>query len=471
MPHPHAASNRAVSYFHMIPRRYVAGMDSVIDNNQGPGYGARRLRLSTLINTRWLAVLGQASTVGFVFGYLKFPMPIMPCIALITASVVLNMVLTWRFPPNQRLEPPAVVAILMFDVLQLAGLLYFTGGLENPFSVLLVVPVVITAVSSPGYYTVWLGGLVVVTASTLVFHHHPLPWFAGVELQIPFIYLAGFWTAVVVSLAFSAFYISRVADEARKLTDALAAAELVLQREMHLSALDGLAAAAAHELGTPLATISLVAKEMDREVTGPAALREDITLLRTQADRCREILSRLSTLQTTGEKQMVRLPMTSMIEEVIAPHREFGVEIKAEKTYCIGAEPITRRNPGIIYGLGNIVENAVDFAHEKVSIAISWDDDQVAIEVVDDGPGFSVEHLERLGEPDIRNQPGANRQRKGSSGLGLGVFIAKTLLERTGATLQFSNQKGGKGGACVSVSWPRKSIDGDWTYTKHEREK
>lgn len=444
-------------------------MDSAIETNAGPGYGARRLRLSTLINTRWLAVLGQASTVGVVFGYLKFPMPILPCIALITASVVLNMVLTWRFPANQRLEPPAVVSILVFDVLQLAGLLYFTGGLENPFSVLLVVPVVIAAVSSPGLYTIALGGLVIVTASTLVFHHQPLPWFAGVELQIPFIYLAGFWTAVVVSLAFSAFYISRVADEARKLTDALAAAELVLQREMHLSALDGLAAAAAHELGTPLATISLVAKEMDREVTGPESLREDITLLRTQADRCREILGRLSTLQTTGEKQMVRLPMTSMIEEVIAPHREFGVEISAAKGYCIGGEPITRRNPGIIYGLGNIVENAVDFATQQVAIAINWDDEHVIIEVSDDGPGFSVEHLERMGEPDIRAYAGGERQRKGSTGLGLGVFIAKTLLERTGATLRFSNQMRGLGGACVTISWPRKSIDGDWTYTNSDK--
>lgn len=466
--HPRVAPNREIKLQKKRNAPILVTMEPFVESISEPGYGARRLRLSTLINTRWLAVLGQASAIGIVFGYLKFPVPIMPCILLITASVVLNMVLTWQYPANQRLEPPAVFAVLMFDVLQLTGLLYFTGGLENPFSILLVVPVVISAVSAPRGYTVALGGVVIAAASLLVFSHAPLPWYAGVALEVPFMYLAGFWTAVVVSLAFSAFYISRVADEARKLTDALAAAELVLQREMHLSALDGLAAAAAHELGTPLATISLVAKEMDREVKGPASLREDIVLLRTQADRCREILSRLSTLQTTSEKQMVRLPVTSMIEEVIAPHREFGVDITASKAYCIGPEPITRRNPGIIYGLGNIVENAVDFASTKASVIASWDEHQLIIEVTDDGPGFSVEHLERLGEPDVRNQPGAERQRKGSTGLGLGVFIAKTLLERTGATLRFANHTMGKGGARVSVSWQRKSIDGDWTYSQQE---
>ena len=426
----------------------------------------RRLRLTTVLNTRWLAVTGQALAVAFVAGYLQFPMPLVPVIMLIGASVILNLTLTWSFPVNQRLEPVQVFSILAFDVFQLAGLLYFTGGLENPFSVLLVVSVVIAAVSSPAFYTAVLALLVFTAATVLVFVHEPLPWYAGVELDIPFIYLAGIWAGVVVSLAFTAFYLSRVSEEARRLSDALAETELVLQREMHLSALDGLAAAAAHELGTPLSTISLVAKEMDRMVTEPGDLKDDIALLQQQARRCREILGRLTTLQSTDEKQMQRLPMLAMLEEVVDPHREFGISITVEPLKCIGPEPVGRRNPGIIYGLGNIVENAVDFAKSSVTVAVSWDDEQVMVEIADDGPGFSIEDLERLGEPDFNAQSLRRRKRHGNEGLGLGVFIAKTLLDRSGASMRFANNPGHHAGAWVAVVWPRKSVD---TYRAYDR--
>lgn len=443
-------------------------MDLSFPNGDDKRFEARRLRLSTIINTRWLAIAGQALTISFVFGYLRFDMAIVACSLLIAVSVVANMVLTWSYPPNHRLEPPAVFAILVFDVFQLAGLLYYTGGLENPFGVLLVVPVVIAAVSLPGIYTIALGLLVFVAASVLVFTHEPVPWFPGSELDVPFMYLMGFWAAVIVSLAFSTFYIARVATETRQLTDALAETELVLQREMHLSALDGLAAAAAHELGTPLATISLVAKEMERSVEGPPDLKEDITLLRTQAERCREILGRLSTLQTTSEMQMTRLPLLPMMEEVVAPHREFGVQIDVNQKDCKGPEPVGRRNPGIIYGLGNIVENAVDFATERVRIDVSWDDERVLVEIIDDGPGFAVEQIERLGEPDLAVLSDPARPRRGGNGLGLGVFIAKTLLERSGAKLRFANAKDRKGGAWVAIAWPRPSIDTYLPYDDQE---
>lgn len=422
------------------------------------GFGNRRLRLSTLTNTRWMAALGQLLAVLFVGLVLKFELPVVPCIVLIAVAVCLNMALTWFYPANQRLRPTGVFAILVFDVAQLAGLLALTGGLTNPFSFLLVVPVIISAATLPPRFTAVLGLIVIGVATVLMFFRLPLPWYPDVRLDIPLVYVFGLWVAVVSCLVFTAFYVYRVAEEARRLSDALAATELVLQREQHISALDGLAAAAAHELGTPLATISLVAKEMDRATADTQSIKEDITLLRTQADRCREILRRLSTLGTSDGDHIARMPLRGLVEEVIAPHREFGIGISAEVSEHIGPEPVGRRNPGVVYGLGNLVENAVDFAREAVTITMEWSLESVSIRITDDGPGFSPEVLEHLGEPDLPVSRIKDRPRNGGGGLGLGVFIAKTLLERSGATLHFSNVFSTTTGASVTVTWPRSSM-------------
>ncbi|RVA88371.1 sensor histidine kinase, partial [Mesorhizobium sp. M7A.F.Ca.CA.004.02.1.1] len=225
---------------------------------------SQRLRLNTLIRLRWLAIVGQSLTVLVVAYGLKFPLPVSLCFALIACSAWMNLFLAFRFPAAHRLTPLAAFGILIFDSLQLAGLLYMTGGLTNPFSLLMTVPVVISATSLPLRLTAILGGLVMSAATFLVFVHLPLPWHEDAPLAMPFLYVAGMWMAVLSSIAFTAIYAFRVAAEARLLANALAATELVLQREQHLSALDGLAAAAAHELGTPLATIALVAKEMEK---------------------------------------------------------------------------------------------------------------------------------------------------------------------------------------------------------------
>ncbi|TCD16736.1 ActS/PrrB/RegB family redox-sensitive histidine kinase [Oricola cellulosilytica] len=422
------------------------------------GFGNRRLRLSTLTNTRWMAALGQLLAVLFVGLVLKFELPVIPCVILIAVAVCLNMALTWFYPANQRLRPMGVFAILVFDVAQLAGLLALTGGLTNPFSFLLVVPVIISAATLPPRFTALLALVVIGVATLLMFFRLPLPWYPDTRLDIPLVYVFGLWVAVVSCLVFTAFYVYRVAEEARRLSDALAATELVLQREQHMSALDGLAAAAAHELGTPLATISLVAKEMERASADTEGLKEDIALLRTQADRCREILRRLSTLGTSDGDHISRVPLRALVEEVIAPHREFGIGIVAEVSDQSGPEPVAGRNPGIIYGLGNLVENAVDFAREAVEVNMEWSFDTVSIRITDDGPGFSLEVLEHLGEPDLPVSRVRDRPRRGGGGLGLGIFIAKTLLERSGATLHFSNAFSASGGASVLVTWPRSSM-------------
>lgn len=426
--------------------------------HRSAGYISRRPRLSTLTSIRWLATLGQLSAVLVVSQVLKFDMPEMPCLLLIGMAAVLNLVLTWSYPANQRLNPAGVFSVLVFDLAQLAGLLALTGGLTNPFCLLIVVPVIISAATLTPRYTAALGTLAILLATVLAFVHLRLPWHNGVYLDIPLIYVAGMWVAVVSSLVFSAFYVYRVAEEARRLSDALAATELVLQREQHFSALDGLAAAAAHELGTPLATISVVAREMDREIIDPDALKEDIALLRTQADRCRDILRRLSTLGGPGDDHMAHAPLRVLVEEVVAPHREFGIDISSTVDEIAGAEPVGLRNPGIVYGLGNLVENAVDFAREKVELHLAWTEDTVRIRIVDDGPGFPPELLEQLGEPDLPAVRSPERQRNAGGGLGLGIFIAKTLLERSGATVRFGNAYSAGMGASVLVEWPRASM-------------
>lgn len=408
------------------------------------------LRLNTLIRLRWLAVVGQSAAVLIVAYWLEFPMPVSLCFALIACSAWLNLFLAFRHHATYRLPPPAALGILTFDALQLAGLLFMTGGLTNPFSLLMTVPVVISATSLPLRLTALLGLLVVAMATLLAFFHLPLPWYAGITLAMPILYVAGMWMAVVSSIAFTAVYAYRVAEEARLLANALSATELVLQREQHLSAIDGLAAAAAHELGTPLATIALVAREMERALGNDPRFREDVTLLRSQSERCREILKRLTSLSAESEEHLARLPFTSMIEEVIAPHRDFGIRINLEPGERTGPEPVGRRNPGVLYGLGNLIENAVDFAHETVTLRWSWDEAAVNLQVLDDGPGFPSEIIDRIGEPYVSTRPA-----RAGGGLGLGLFIAKTLLERSGGRVFFGNAGQAGRGAAVKVTWPR----------------
>lgn len=269
----------------------------------------------------------------------------------------------------------------------------------------------------------------------------------------------GVWCSIASTMAFAAFYAYRVSMEASQLADALAATELVLQREKHLSQLDGLAAAAAHELGTPLATISVVAKEMERELKEDDRFREDVALLRSQSERCRDILRRLTTLSAEDEAHMRRLTLSSMMEEVIAPHREFGIKLELIEKSPRAGEPVLNRNAGIMYGLGNLIENAVDYARKTVTVTVEYDPALLIIIIEDDGNGYAPDILTRIGEPYV-----TTRQRDDTAGgLGLGLFIAKTLLERSGAAISFGNRDSETPGARIRVEWPRVLIDSNST--------
>lgn len=417
----------------------------------------QRLRLSTLTRLRWLAVIGQSVAILTIAHGYRFPLPEIHCFVLIACSAWLNIFLAVRYLPSHHLPPMGAMGVLSFDVLQLSGLLFMTGGLANPFSILICVPVIISSASLPIRYTLCLGALTVISLSLLAFFSLPLPWYPGSELKIPLLLIAGHWMAIVSTTAFAAFYAYRVSAEANELAEALTTADLVLQREQHLSALDGLAAAAAHELGTPLATISVVAKEMQRALSDDPKYGEDVNLLVSQSERCRDILRRLASLSTQDEEHMRLLPLRSLIEEVVAPYREFGIAIGVSRDADGSSEPIGARNAGILYGLGNILENAVDFAKTDVEIIFRYDDSHVEISICDDGPGFSPEALAHIGLPFMGSRD--RNARQGAGGLGLGLFIAKTLLERSGARLIFANAEIPGRGAKVIVRWPRDRMD------------
>ncbi len=418
------------------------------------GLGLDTLRLETLIRLRWMAIAGQLVAVLGVHYGLGFPVPLEACLPLIGLSILVNVVLRLRYPPTERVDPARAALLLGFDIVQLAALLYLTGGLQNPFAFLFLAPVMISATSLPPLMTLALGLLAIGCATVLTAWHLPLPWFTGQEFGMPMLYVIGMWASVLLGLAFIGVYAWRVAEEARLLSNALAATELVLAREQHLSQLDGLAAAAAHELGTPLATIALVAKELEVAAPKEGEFVDDIRLLRTQVARCREILGKLASLGNDGGTPFARLPLPLLIEEVSAPHRDFGIAISACFEGSEEEAPSASRNAGMLYGLGNLVENAVDFAKSRVAVVAAWDAKIVTLTVSDDGPGFPPEIMGRLGDPYItRRRPRAPGQPGG--GLGLGFFIAKTLLERSGASIALANRVAPDSGAIVRLEWPR----------------
>jgi two-component system, sensor histidine kinase RegB len=420
-------------------------------------FPSRTLRLETLIRLRWLALVGQASAILIVQFGLGFPLPFVECLAAIGVSALVNVALRLRYPATERVDPFRAAGFLAFDIVQLAFLLFLTGGLQNPFSFLFLAPVLISATSLPPVLTLILGGLAMACASGLAVWHLPLPWYPNESLNMPIVYVAGMWFSVLLGLAFIGVYAWRVAEEARLLANALTATELVLAREQHLSQLDGLAAAAAHELGTPLATIALVAKELETAAPKEGDFVEDIRLLRSQVERCREILGKLASLGEEGAP-FDRLALSHIVEEVVAPHRDFGIAIEVAMRGGDGSEPVTYRNPGVLYGLGNIVENAVDFARTRVTVKAAWDAKTVSLAVSDDGPGIPADIIGRLGEPYITNR-GPRAPGQPGGGLGLGFFIAKTLLERAGATMTLANRSPPGSGATVRLSWPREAFE------------
>jgi len=415
----------------------------------------RQVRLDTLLRLRWFAVIGQTIAVTIVHFGLAFELAVWSCLSVIALSAWLNVMLRVRFAASQRVEPDRAAWLLAFDTAELAALLFLTGGLQNPFAFLILAPVLLSASALPPRFTLMLGSLAMLFASILLFIHYPLPWEPQEPLELPWIYMLGVWLSILLSILFIGLYSWQITEEGRQLAEALAATELVLERELHLSQLDGLAAAAAHELGTPLSTISVIAKELERAIPPGSQHADDVRLLREASQRCRDILGKLTELSSSGPFD--RLPLGALIEEVVAPHRNFGIAIDVAMSQQ-PPQPMGARNPAILYGLGNLLENAVDFAQKRVEVAADWNGQDVEVVISDDGPGFAPEIMDRIGEPYVRSSK-RRRMNSETTGLGLGFFIAKTLLERTGASVFFENRTFPDRGAVVRIQWGRNDFE------------
>lgn len=437
------------------------------------GAGARGdwVRLRTLILLRWIAIAGQVTALTIAARFFGIELPVLHCALAVGAAVVANLIATFAYPENKRLSETEAMLTQLFDIAQLGLLVYLTGGLHNPFALLMIVPVTISAAALDLRYTVFLGAVASSLLTLLAFYHRPLVLADGSELRLTAIQLFGFWVAIQIGLAFLAAYAWRIAHETHAMAEALAATQMALAREQKLTDLGGVVAAAAHELGTPLATIKLVSSELIEELADRPELLADARLIGEQADRCRDILHSMG--RAGKDDLMMRLaPLSALLREAAEPHRERGKEVIFEIGPGPGGDarqPSVRRRPEIIHGLRNLIQNAVDFATARVWITASWTDAEIAVRIADDGPGFPLQLLGRIGEPFVRGRESAEEDavRPEYAGMGLGLFIAKTLLERSGARLAFGNgsdpfltpaERPERGGAVVEAVWPRAAL-------------
>jgi len=419
-----------------------------------PVTGFGRISLRTLVPIRWVAIAGQALTIVIVHYGVGFRLPLVPALAVVAGSALLNVVLIVHRQVARQLGERYAALCLGYDILQLAILLYLTGGLQNPFSILILAPVTVAATILSRRPVIALSIFAVAAISALALWHLPLPWRIGPgPLVFPPEIVIGTWTALVLATVFIGGYNWSVAQDARRLRDAMEATQLALAREQRVSAVGALAAAAAHELGSPLATIAVVAKELVHELPPDSPHGEDAALLLSQSERCRRILAELSHRpEEDGGSPYTRLPISALVEAAAAPHPERGIRlIFATAGAPAEDEPQVRRSPEILHGLNNLIQNAVQFARREVTVTTFWDPAAVTVEITDDGPGFLLHLLGRLGEPYLSTRAGA------ADHMGLGIFIAQSLLERSGAKLSFDNLE--EGGAHVAIFWNRANLE------------
>jgi len=429
--------------------------ESVDSDDRRPAVHPRRVpgvNRKTLAYIRWIAVVGQLATITAVQGILEFPFPFAECLVIIAALALSNLWLSAGWSGASRLTNYHAARFMAFDLFQVTALAYFTGGLTNPFAFLIAVPVTVAATILSRGATLMLTVLAVFCATFLAFFHLPLPWLGTVP-DMPLFYTAGLWTAVTVLVVFTSVYVWAISEESRRRDAALAETEAALSREQHMSDLGTLAAAAAHELGSPLNTIALISSDLAREIPPDSPLREDVDLLVEQTRRCRDILAALGrTPEQRAGQPFDTLPFTNMVEESARDHIPDGINVSlVVDPDCDGSEPVVLRRPEFLQGIGNLVQNAGQFARTKVDLSILWKDAQIRLRIDDDGPGFPGWMLDSLGEPYVSSRAGR------SGHLGLGIFIAQTLLDRTGALATYKNKR--EGGARIDIVWNRHRIE------------
>lgn len=422
------------------------------------------VRLHTLILLRWAAIAGQLSALFGAVLYFGIDLNLPLSLATIGAAVLANIVAIFLHPESRRLSQTEVTITLLFDTAQLALLLALTGGLNNPFSLLILVPVTIAATALRLRPTLLLGASTIVMISLVALFHLPLRSNTGAAIEVPQMIEFGAWLAIVIGVVFLGAYAHRVAQEIHSMSEALLATQLALAREQKLTDLGGVVAAAAHELGTPLATIKLVSSELADELDGQPVLQEDALLIRAQADRCRDILRSMGRAGK-DDLHLRTAPLLAVLREAAEPHLERGKTIYFDAVPGEGGsdrQPTIYRYPELIHALRNLIQNAVDFAQSTVWVDAEWTERTVVVRICDDGRGYPPGVISRIGEPFLQNRNSERGARPEYEGMGLGLFIAKTLLERTGAKLRFSNgpepfrknaPTPGRSGAVVELRW------------------
>jgi two-component system sensor histidine kinase RegB len=422
------------------------------------------VRLHTLVLLRWGAIAGQLGAIGAATLVYGLDLYVTPCLIVIAAAILVNLAMSLFYPRNKRLSEAEATVTFLFDVVQLAALLALTGGLTNPFALLILAPAAIAATALQTRSTAFVGGATIVLVTFVAWWHAPMRFADGTEIHVPPIIEFGFWLAIVIGVVFLSLYARRVSSEMHAMSDALLATQMALAREQKLTDLGGVVAAAAHELGTPLATIKLASSELADLLADRPDLRSDAELIRAQADRCRDILRAMGRAGK-DDAHLRSAPLSAVLREAAEPHSNRGrrvvIDVPAMSPEGM-RQPALPRRPEIIHGLRNLIQNAVDFARTTVWIDADWTGTAVRVRIADDGPGFPPDVIGRIGDPFMRRRPSGD-PRPGYEGMGLGLFIAKSLLERSGATLAFGNgadpfladdERHERSGAIVEVVWP-----------------
>lgn len=429
------------------------------------------VRLRTLILVRWMAVAGQLTALAVAHHVYGIELHLGASLAVVGGAIAFNLVASFFHPQSKRLSETETLVALMFDTLQLSLLLFLSGGLNNPFALLILAPATIAATALQTRATMFIGIVTIALVTIISRYSLPLLTKDGTPIEVPWIFGFGFWLAIVIGVIFLGLYARRVASEIQSMGRALLATQMALAREQKLTDLGGVVAAAAHELGTPLATIKLVSTEMMSELGDRPELQEDAALIREQADRCKDILQSMGRAGK-DDLHLRSAPLTAVVKEAAEPHSGRGKALLITPdagSPRFRAQPVIHRRPEIIHGLRNLIQNAVDFAREGVWIDLLWNESHITVRITDDGTGFPPHLIGWIGDPFMpRRREDERDARPGYDGMGLGLFIAKTLLERTGAELRFSNgadpflaedERPKRSGAVVEVIWPRAQIE------------
>ena len=402
----------------------------------------------TLVNLRWIAIVGQLITINFVYYYFKLELPLIEAHIVILLGLITNLILQFKIKANQ-LKDLYSTYFLIYDLLQLTFLLYLTGGFSNPFSLLMIVPSIVSSTFLSMGTTIILGTITIISLFFLTKYHEILPGLDVYSFTFPEYYLEGLFISIVIGLIFLSYFGIRFSGETKKRSVALDKLQQVMAKEYELDSLDGQAAAAAHSLGTPLATISVVAKELKKEIGDKSKHSKDLDLLISQSKRCSNILKKISKKEISDDQFIKLIKVESLLEEIIISFEETSDKkitlLENEDKNKINI----KRSPEIVFGLRNFIGNAIKFADREVRIKLISDEQNLVLIVNDDGPGFAEDIIKLIGEPYLKS---SSKQISGKAGLGLGIFLGKTLLERKNAQLTFFNKEDLKG-ATVKIAW------------------